>query len=145
MIFCFLTRDIWFVAKKNFLIKSRTSVRDLLFSHARHLVLLAKKKSRRNVLTFFWARFTKFPRLFFFFFFFFLFFFRTSRRQNLCVSASAKTVKDRKISKIYFYSYDTEAGPVRQFSEVARAICSQEHLPSNFCTGHCAKTVWDKK
>ena len=61
--------------------------------------------------------------------------------KKISVNRCAKTVKDRKISKTDLYSYYSEAEPVRQFNEVARAICSQEHLPSFLFFGHYAKTV----
>ena len=42
-------------------------------------------------------------------------------------------------------SCDDRVFPDYVFEDVARAICSHEHLISNFCTSHYTKTVWDKK
>jgi len=70
-----------------------------------------------------------------------LLFFSAHPKKKICVNRSGKTVKDRKISKTDLDSYDTEVPPVAEFGGVARAICSQEHLPSFLFFGHYAKTV----
>ena len=72
------------------------------------------------------------------------FFFR-SAEEKFSVNRSAKTVKDRKISKTDLDSCETDVPPVDKNGGVARAICSQEHLPSFLFFGHYAKTVWHKK
>jgi len=77
-------------------------------------------------------------------FFIYIFFFR-SPGKKISAGNSAKTVKDRKMSKIDLDSYDTEAAQDHEFSNVAPAICSQEHLPSYFCSGNYAKPYKIKK
>jgi len=67
-----------------------------------------------------------------FFVCFFFIFFSAHRRKKISVNRSAKTVKDRKISKTDLDSCDTELSPDDKFGGVAGAICSQEHCPP-FC------------
>ncbi len=55
-----------FFLESRSVIKSRTSVCDLLFLPVGNLVLLAKKKSCRNALTFFWGAFQKISQTFHF-------------------------------------------------------------------------------
>ena len=131
------------------IIKSRTSVRDLLYfllvatsSFARE-----KKKSRRNTLKFFLGAFQQISRTFFFggvffkFLFYFVLFFFPWSGEKICVSHYAKTVKGRKILKTDLDSCHSEALQDYEFDDVAWAICSQEHLPSFLFFGHYAKTV----
>ena len=49
----------------------------------------------------------------------------------MLVSHYARTVKGKKILKTDFYSCHSEALQDYEFDDVAWAICSQEHLPSN--------------
>ena len=48
----------------------------------------------------------------------------------------AKTVRDKKINKIFLDSYDDRVFQDYVLEDVAQSICSHEHLISNFCTGH---------
>src|ERR1700690_534737 len=89
-----------------------------------------KKKVVETRSNFFWARFSKFPELFFFlsgFVFVFLLLLFRSSNDKFSVNQNAKTVKDKKISKIYLNLYDCEAFPDYEIEE---AICSHKHLPS---------------
>jgi len=95
-----------------------------------------QKKVVKTHSNFFWARFNKFPKLFslrmFFFVFYLEIFVLVVRELFLFASDYTKTVK------LQLQDYE--------FDDVAWAICSQEHMPSNhFCTGLCTTTVRDYK
>ena len=121
VIYCFRTSDNWFCSQTIFFCPKRSQ--------------------------FFWRVSANFPNFSFFgarFFYFFYFFFRPPEKK-ICVISCAKKVNDRKISKTDLDSCDTEVLSVDKNGGVARAICSQEHLPSFLFFGHYAKNVSNKK